>query len=102
MILLEGQANLLKERSKLTDNPLFRALLVLDVRAGNLTAGLDARYRFGSGGELIDISGSAEAYFDFVDASPVARLPRHQGPEGEAHPGAGAEPVRGRRVPDGR
>ena len=69
VILLEGRANLLKERSKLTDNPVFRALLVLDERAGNLTAGLDARYRSGSGGELVDISGSAEAYFDFVDAS---------------------------------
>lgn len=69
VILLEGKANLLKERAKLADNPIFRALLVLDLRAGNLTAGLDAKYRFGSGGELIDVGGSAEAYFDFVDAS---------------------------------
>ena len=68
ILLLEGKANLLKRRSALDEEPLFRALLVLDFRAGSLLAGLDARYRFGPGGRLIDIHGSAEAFFDFDDA----------------------------------
>lgn len=69
VILLEGKANLLRQRSSLTDDPIFRALVVLDFRAGNFLVGLDARYKFGSGGELIDIGGSVEAFFDFNDAS---------------------------------
>jgi hypothetical protein len=67
IIMVEGRANLLKERSQLTKEPLFRALAVLDERAGTLLFGLDARYKAGSNGELIDISGSAEAFFDFHD-----------------------------------
>jgi hypothetical protein len=69
VILLEGKANLLKERATLSDTPLFRALVVLDFRAGNFLVGLGAQYKFGSGGELIEIGGSAEAFFDFNDAS---------------------------------
>jgi hypothetical protein len=69
IILLEGKANLLKERSSLTDDPLFRVLVVLDFRAGNFLVGLMAQYKFGDGGELIDIAGSAEAFFDFNDPS---------------------------------
>jgi hypothetical protein len=69
VILLEGKANLLKERAALNDNPIFRALVVLDFRAGEFLVGLMAQYKFGDGGELIDIAGSAEAFFDFNDAS---------------------------------
>jgi len=69
VILLEGKANLLKERASLGDDPVFRALAVLDFRAGDLLVGLMARYKYGDGGELIDISGSAEAYFDFQNPS---------------------------------
>jgi hypothetical protein len=67
VIFLEGKANLLKERSKLTDDPLFRALVVLDFRAGNFLVGLMAQYKIADQGELIDIAGSAEAFFDFCD-----------------------------------
>ena len=69
VILLEGKANLLKQRSSLTDDALFRALVVLDFRAGNMLIGLDAKYKVGSDAELLEIGGSAEAFFDFADAS---------------------------------
>ena len=48
IILIEGVANLLKDRSKLTstDDPLFRALAVLDNRAGSLLIGLDVKYKY--------------------------------------------------------
>ncbi|NIS80195.1 MAG: hypothetical protein GTO14_08290, partial [Anaerolineales bacterium] len=69
ILLIEGKANLLKERAKLEDDPIFRALFVLDARAGSILIGIDAQYKYGSGGELLDIRGSAKAFFDFNDAS---------------------------------
>ncbi|MCP4257776.1 MAG: hypothetical protein GY774_09655 [Planctomycetes bacterium] len=70
ILLIEGKANLLKERAKLDgDEPNFRALAVLDKRAGTFLIGLDAQYKYDSEGKLIDIRGSAEAFFDFDDAS---------------------------------
>lgn len=70
ILLIEGKANLLKERAKLDGaEPNFRALAVLDNRAGTFLIGLDAQYKHDEGGKLIDIRGSAEAFFDFDDAS---------------------------------
>ena len=70
ILLIEGKANLLKERAKLDGpEPNFRALAVLDNRAGTFLIGLDARYTYDRDGRLIDIRGSAEAFFDFDDAS---------------------------------
>jgi hypothetical protein len=69
IILIEGKANLLSERSALDEDPMFRAIAVLDGRAGTLMFGLDAAYRIGSSGELIDIRGSAETFFDLSDPS---------------------------------
>ncbi len=68
IILLEGKANMLKARSSLDEEPIFRALAVLDGRAGTFLFGLDAQYKYGPGGELIDIRGSVEAFFSFTDA----------------------------------
>lgn len=68
ILLLEGKASLLAERSSLDEEPNFRALAVLDNRAGSFLVGLDARYKFADGGEVIDIHGGAEAFFDFDDA----------------------------------
>jgi hypothetical protein len=68
ILLIEGEANLLKERSKLDEEPLFRALAVLDGRAGTLLIGLDAQYNYGSSGELIKIRGGVEAFYNFSDA----------------------------------
>ena len=68
IIMLEGKANLLKERSTLSDEPIFRSLAVLDFRNGFVQIGLDAHYLYDQGGELLDIRGGVEAYFDFHDA----------------------------------
>lgn len=71
IILLEGRGDLLKERAALDEpssEPIFRALAVLDKRAGNLTVGLDAQYKYREQGELIDIRAGAEAFFDFRNA----------------------------------
>ena len=67
ILMIEGKANILHERAKLSDEPIFRALAVLDGRAGTILFGLDAQYKEGSGGELLDIRGSAEGFFDFHD-----------------------------------
>lgn len=67
IILFEGKANFLKERSKLDEEPIFRSLMVLDAREGTMQFGLDMEYNFGSGGELVEAGGSAEAFFNFLD-----------------------------------
>lgn len=67
ILMIEGKAGLLRERAKLSDEPIFRTLAVLDARAGTLLFGLDAQYKVGDGGDLLDIRGGAEAFFDFHD-----------------------------------
>jgi hypothetical protein len=67
VVLLQGAAQFLKQRVGAQDEAKFRALAVLDGRAGNLLIGLDAEYKKGTGGELIDISGSMEAFYSFND-----------------------------------
>lgn len=70
ILLIEGKANILRERSKLEGGePIFRALAVLDGRAGTFLVGVSAQFKYGDGGQLIDIGGSAEAFFSFTDAS---------------------------------
>jgi hypothetical protein len=64
VIMIEGRANILKERSKLSDEPIFKTLAVLDFNAGTFVFGVDAQYRYDDGGRLITIGGSAEAYFN--------------------------------------
>jgi hypothetical protein len=65
VILLEGRANLLTERSKLSDEPVFHSLAVLDARVGELLFGLDARFAYDDTGSIIEIAGSSKAYFNF-------------------------------------
>jgi hypothetical protein len=67
IIMIEGKANLFKKRSALSEDANFRALVVIEPAKSFLMA-LDAKYKFGSGAELLEIGGSAEAFFDFVDA----------------------------------
>jgi uncharacterized protein DUF6603 len=68
ILLLQGAANLLQERAALDKEANFQALAVLDGRAGTLQLGLDAKYRFDKdNGNLIDINGSAEGFFNFND-----------------------------------
>lgn len=70
IILIEGKASLLKERSSLDEEPVFRALAVLDCRAGTFLVGLDAQYKYDEDeGRLIDIHGSAEIFFSLSDLS---------------------------------
>lgn len=69
ILLIEGKANILKERSSLGDDPIFRALVVLDFRAGDFLVGLDVRYKFDDAARLVDIGASAEMYFSFSDPS---------------------------------
>jgi hypothetical protein len=63
IVLLEGKANLLKERAKLSDDPMFRSLAVLDMRQGQILMGLDAKYKQDESGKVIDITAGAEAFF---------------------------------------
>jgi len=63
VFLLEGKANLLKERTKLSDDPMFRALAVLDMQQGQILIGLDAKYKQDEGGKVINITAGAEAFF---------------------------------------
>lgn len=70
IIMIEGRASLLKERAKLDEGePVFRALAVLDSRAGTFLLNVDAQYKYDDEGRLIEIHGGAEAFFSFVDAS---------------------------------
>jgi hypothetical protein len=71
IIMLEGRGDLLKKRadatggSKTVSEPLFRSISVLDFRLGTITLGLSAWYKYDEKGSIIDITGSAEAFFDF-------------------------------------
>ncbi len=67
LLLLSGAANLLKDRAKLGDDPLFRALAVYDRAAGTLQVGVDLKYRYNDNGKLITISAGTEAYYEFDD-----------------------------------
>jgi hypothetical protein len=68
IILLQGAASFLKKRGEgKSDEGLFRALAVYDGRGGSVTLGLDAEYKTGKGGELIEIGGSMEAFYAFHD-----------------------------------
>ena len=67
ILMIEGKANLLKERSTLTKEPLFRTLAVLDFRAETMQFGLDVHFAYDDGGALIDIKGGVDAFYDFKD-----------------------------------
>jgi hypothetical protein len=67
IILLEGKANLLKERAKLNDDPMFRSLAVLDMRQNQILMGLDAKYKQDESGNVIDIRAGVEAFFHTPD-----------------------------------
>ena len=69
LLLIQGRGNLLKERAELDDDPLFDCLTVIDIGGGSMLIGLDARYKYGDGGELLNIRAGAEAFYDFNDAS---------------------------------
>ena len=66
ILMIQGAANLLKDRSKLGDDPLFRTLAVYDGKAGSLLVGLDVNYKYDqAAGKLIKLSAGTEAYYEF-------------------------------------
>jgi hypothetical protein len=67
IFMIQGAANLLKDRSKLGDDPLFRSLAVYDGKAGSLLVGLDVSYKYDATGKLIKLSAGTEAYYKFDD-----------------------------------
>lgn len=68
ILIMQGAASLLQERTALDKDANFSAIAVLDGRAGILQLGLDAQYRYDkANGSLIDIHGSAEGFFNFND-----------------------------------
>ncbi len=62
LILLDGKAGFLQERGK---EPQLVSLAVFDGRAGTLLFNVQARFLYKESGELIDVTGFAEAFFDF-------------------------------------
>ena len=70
IVMLEGKSNILRKRSELDKGePVFRSLAVLDNRAGNFLVNIEALYKQYTKGEIIEISGNTEAFFDFHNAS---------------------------------
>lgn len=70
IVMLQGAANVLKERSPLSDDAMFKTLAVFDKPAGNILFGVDATYKYDDpGGKLVTINGSLEAYYSYVDQS---------------------------------
>jgi hypothetical protein len=70
IILLQGAASFLTKRGEgEAGEGMFRALAVYDGRGGSVTIGLDAEYKTGKGGEMIEIGGSMEAFYAFDDPS---------------------------------
>lgn len=69
VLFLEAMGNICKERKALAagDEPLFRSIAILDFEAGEFTFGLDAAYKYDASGGVIDIRGSAEAFFSQAD-----------------------------------
>ncbi|MEA2326251.1 MAG: hypothetical protein QOE68_1210, partial [Thermoanaerobaculia bacterium] len=66
IVLFQGAANFLTKGDNGQEGQ-FRSLAVYDGRAGSFLIGLDAEYKTGKGGELIEIAGSMEAYYEFAN-----------------------------------
>lgn len=64
IVLFTGAAAFL---TKEQDEGQFRALAVYDGRAGSVLIGLDAEYKTGKGGEMIEIGASMEGFYAFHD-----------------------------------
>lgn len=70
VIMLDGRCDFLKKPTAKSDSaePMFHSLIVLDTRAGYFLAGLDAKWKYDAeSGKLVEIAGSAEAYFNYMD-----------------------------------
>lgn len=66
IILIEGKANILKSRSSLSEEGIFKALAVIDNRAGQFLMNIEAAYKYDEEeGRVLDIHGGAEVFFDY-------------------------------------
>lgn len=65
IILFQGASSFLTNNDE--NEGAFRSLAVYDGRAGSFLIGLDAEYKTGKGGEMIEIAGSMEAYYSLHD-----------------------------------
>lgn len=70
VIMLDGRCDFLKKATGKSDaqEPMFHSLVVLDTNAGYFLIGLDAKWKYDAeSGKLVEIAGSAEAYFNYMD-----------------------------------
>nr|WP_263327076.1 hypothetical protein [Neobacillus sp. Marseille-Q6967] len=70
VIMLDARANLLKDPAALavpTAQAMFNSLAVFDGARGTLDLAIEPHYVFPEKGELIDVSGIAEAHYNFND-----------------------------------
>ncbi|MBB3189209.1 hypothetical protein FHR94_000431 [Halomonas cerina] len=67
ILMLQGRSDLLKKGTQVGEDAAFQTLAVLDGRAGSFTLGMDARYKEGEKGRVMDISASAEAFYSLND-----------------------------------
>lgn len=68
ILVLEGKGTFLQDRSKISEEPPFRALSVLDARAGQFLMNMEAQYPTPSDSLvrlLLQVNAGAEAFFDF-------------------------------------
>jgi hypothetical protein len=66
VVFLEGRAAAINPRAEFPADPPFRAAAIIDMERGELTIGLDARFTLA---RVLQITGSAEAFFNFHDPS---------------------------------
>jgi hypothetical protein len=70
VLMLDVRANLLKKISEIAApeaQALFGSLVVFDGRAGTLELGIEPHYMYPEKGQLIDVTGIAEAFYSFND-----------------------------------
>jgi hypothetical protein len=70
LVLIEGRMNLIQDRKSIrTSEPLFKSLAVLDGEAGTFQLNMEAHWFYPQDptnrGAVIDLTGMAEAFFDF-------------------------------------
>ncbi|MFC6954751.1 family 16 glycoside hydrolase [Halorubellus litoreus] len=69
IVTLQGRGEFLKPGTEVDKEATLQAMALFDGRAGSLTFGIDAQYREGPDGKLLDIAASAAAYYSFSDPS---------------------------------
>lgn len=70
VLLLDARANLLKNPSELATpqaQALFNSLVVYDGPHGTLEMGIEPHYLYPENGEMVDVTGIAEAFYSFSD-----------------------------------